>query len=252
MTTIRQIIIDAFREAGIIEAGEDPEAAQFEEGLRRLDRMVKSLFGNEFGEPLKTVNYGTNGLTNTYAIASDRSSDIISSYVPGNLRIVFNVAAATTIFLAPNPQDGARFGVIDNKGNFSTVPLTINGNGRQIEDADTLTLSTDSINRQWFYRADLGEWMRLIDLDAADASPLPEEFDDLLITLLAFRLNPRYGAETSQDMVETLKRARSTFRARYKQVSEQSSELSLLRLSSRNGIWFFTGNHYITEFNRGR
>lgn len=252
MTTIRQLITDSLREAGIIEAGEDPEANNFEEGLRRLDRMFKSLIGNEFGEPLRTVNYGVNGLTNAYGIASDVSPNITSTYVPGNLRIVFNVSSANTIFLSPNPQDGARFGVIDNGGNFSTAPLTINANGRKIESNGTLVLNTNSINREWFYRGDLGEWVRLIDLDPADASPFPEEFDDLLITLLAFRLNSRYGAETSTDMIEILKRARRTFRARYRQKSEQSSELGLLRLTHFNGIWFYTGPNSTTEFNRGR
>lgn len=252
MTTIRQLITDSLREAGIIEAGEDPEANEFEEGLRRLDRMFKSLFGNEFGEPLKTVNYGTNGISNAYGIATDKSSDIDSTYVPGNLRIVFNISSATTIFLSPIPQDGARFGLIDNSGNFSTAPLTINANGRQIEGADTLVLNTDSINREWFYRADLGEWTRVIDLDPADISPLPEEFDDLLITLLAFRLNPRYGAETSSEMGDVMKRARRIFRARYKQQAEQSSELGLLRLTSYNGVWFYSGLTTTNEFNRGR
>lgn len=252
MTSIRQLIIDSLREAGILEAGEAPEVNEFEEALRVLERMFKSLFGNELGEPLKTINYGLNGITNAYGIVTDMSSVITSTYVPGNLRIVFNASSANTIFLSPKPQDGARFAVIDNKGNFSTAPLTINANGRQIEGSTSLVLNTNSINREWFYRDDLASWVKVIDLDPADPSPLPDEFDDLLITLLAFRLNPRYGATTSSEMGDVMKRARRVFRARYKQQSEQSSELALLRLSSYNGVWFYTGLNSTDEFNRGR
>lgn len=238
MTTIRQIIIDSFREAGIIATGDEPDADQLDESLRRLNTLYKSLFGAELGEPLNPVNYGTQGLTNSFALDEDRSSEIDSMYVPNNSRLIFNIGAATTLYLPPNPRDGARFGIIDNGGNLATYNVTVNANGRKIESGNTLTLNTNSLNREWFYRADLGNWARVIDLATGDDSPLPGEFDDFLVTLLAFRINPRYGAETNQNMIEILKRMRRLFRARYRQIEEQPSEAGLYRLTTNNTYAF--------------
>lgn len=238
MTTIRQIVTDAFREANLVEVGGSVDADVFDEGVRRLQNLYRSLFGFELGEELSTINYGENGLTNTYAKELDASSEIDSTFVPSNVRMIFNIAAAETLYLDPSPRDGARFAVIDNGNNLATYNITLNGNGRQIELANSVTLATNSLNREWFYRADLGNWARVTDLDADAQSPLPSEFDDFLSTLLAFRLNPRYGAENSAEMIEVLKRMRKQFRARYRQTNEQPSEAGLLYLSSnRRGYY---------------
>ena len=246
MTTNRDIINDAYREAGITGLDENPEASMLEEALRRLNTLYKSLFGTELGEPLTSVNYGQSGLTNNFAKNEDRSSDINSTFVPSNSRIVLNIGAATTLFLPPNPRDGARFGIIDNGGNLATYNLTVNANGRKIESANSLVLNTNLVNREWFYRADLGSWTRIIDIVVDDPAPLPLEFDDLLTTMLAIRVNPRHGATTSDEMVEALKRIRRIFRARYRQVSEQNSEAGLYRLTSNP--WYLFDN---VDFNHG-
>lgn len=238
MTTIRQIITDTFREAGILATGEEPDADQLDEALRRLNTLYKSLFGAELGEPLLPVNYGTQGLTNSFALDEDQASEINSTYVPSNSRLIFNIGSAVTLYLPPKPMDGARFGVIDNSGNLATYNVTVDANGRKIESASTLTLNTNSLNREWFYRADLAEWKRVADLLVGDESPLPAEFDDFLVTLLAFRLNPRYGAETDQNMIEILKRMRRLFRARYRQVTEMPSEAALYRLTTHKTYAF--------------
>lgn len=237
MTTIRQIVTDAFREAGIVAVGDTPEADSLDEGVNRLNTLYRSLFSNELGEPLTAINYGKAGLDNAYAKDEDVSSIIDATYVPSNTRLMLNLDEAKTLYLPPNPQDGARVAVIDNGGNLATYNITLNANGRQIELTDTVVLSTNSLNREWFYRADLGNWVRVLDLDVDAQSPLPVEFDDFLVTLLAFRLNPRYGAETSQEMVEVLKRLRRIFRARYRQTHEQESEAALYRLPSQR-FWF--------------
>lgn len=232
MTTIRQLITDGFRESGLIETGGVPDADEFEEGLRKLQSMYSSLFGNELGDPLSSLNYGANGMNNSYAIASDYTAEIDSAYVPTNYRLICNLATPATIYLDPEPRDGARLAIIDNSGNFATNPLTINANGRKIEGATSVALNTNALTRDWFYRADLGQWNRVTDLVAEDQSPLPIEFDDMLSTLLAMRLNPRYGATLDQSTVEVLERGRRTFRARYKQISEQSCEDGIVRLPS--------------------
>jgi len=250
MTTIRQLVTDAYREPGIIGIGEDPSAEQLTEGLRRLNALYRSLFGTELGEPLTTINYGSQGLTNSYALDEDMSSDIDSIYIPSNYRLILNIGATTSVYLNPNPQDGARVAVIDNGDNLSTYNVTVNGNGRHIEDGDTVSLATDSVNREWFYRADTGNWVRLTELTADDESPLPQEFDDFLITLLTFRLNPRYGAQTSDEMGQVLKRMKKVFTARYKQTTEQDVEIGLYRLPSTRNYWQ-TGNT-TRSFNRGK
>lgn len=232
MTTIRTIITDGLRESGLIGVGEDAEGAVFDEALRRFNVLIRGLFGNELGEKLTNVSFGYAGLTNAYAILEDSSDDIIETYVSPNIRLMLNINTPYTLYLPPNPEDGARLGVVDVKGNLATYAVTINGNGRHIELASTVTLNTNSLNREWFYRADLGSWSRVTDLEAEDESPLPLEFDDLFTTMLAIRLNPRYGGNTSEELVETFKRAKKMFRSRYRQTVEKASENGLLFLPS--------------------
>lgn len=232
MTTTRQIVTDAMREAGILPIGSPLAADELEEGIRRLNVLIKGFFGSELGEPLETVNFGSYGLVSPYAVAEDMSSDINSVYVPMNTRLLVNSSAIATAYLHPNPRDGARLAVVDNAGNLSTNTLTLNANGRKIELAPTAVLNTNSLVREWFYRADLGNWVRITDLDADAASPFPSEFDDLLSTALAYRLNPRFGAETSVNLVQILNRMKQMFRARYRQGVEQPVELGLYRLPS--------------------
>jgi hypothetical protein len=249
MTSIRQIVTDSYREDGILAVEEAPSAEQLTEGLRRLNSLYRSLFGNELGEPLKTINYGIAGLTNAYAKAEDLSSDVDSMYLSSNYRVILNVDSVVTLFLNPNPQAGARVSIVDNGENLATYNLTLNGNGRQIEDTASVTLSTNGVSREWFYRDDLANWVRVTDLTADDDSPLPEEFDDFLVTLLAFRLHPRYGAQTSPEMTEVLKRMKKQFKARYRQSTEENSEIGLYRLPSTRNYWQ-TGNN-TTSFNKG-
>ena len=237
MSTVRQIIIDAYREPGIIGEDEEPSAAQLAEALRRINVLYDSLFGTELGEPLIPVNYGKGGLTNVFAEAEDQAVHINSTYIPNNARLMLNLENSVTLYLNPLPRDGARVGIIDNLGNLATLNLILNGNGRKIENLSSVTLNTNSLNREWFYRGDLGNWVRVTDLLVDDPSPLPSEFDDLLSTILAIRLGPRHGAKTSEEMVEVLKRARRMFRARYHQKSEQDSELGLYRLPSTKHYW---------------
>lgn len=242
MTTIRQIITDAYREAGIIAIEDTLDADKFAEGLRRMNAVLNSLFDDEFGEPLRTANYGLAGLTNAYALAQDESDSIDSIYVPSNTRLMLNIDAAATLYLDPNPRDGARLAVVDNGGNLATYNVTINANGRKIESANSVILNTNSINRQWFYREDLGSWTRVADLIDGDSSPFPSKFDDFLASLLAFRIGPRHGAPIPDASIEILKRGRRTFRARYRQVKTAYPELGIVRLPSSKKYWASDGS----------
>lgn len=251
ISLISDIITDAFREAGLIETGGVPEAAESEEALRKLQSLFSSLFGNELGDPLITINYGANNLTNYYAVAQDVSSSIAGAYVPVNHRLVLNISSPQVLFLDPNPRDGARFAVFDNGNNVATNNVYLNGNGRNVEGSNgLLTLNTNGINREWFYREDLGSWVRVTDLSSSDESPLPNEFDDLLSISLAARLNPRYGAQMDPETVDYLSRMRRTFRARYKQITPVGAELGLIKLPS-NPYWMSWSSDPTNDFNRG-
>ncbi len=229
MTTIRQLITDGYRESGIIAVGASPDAEEHEEGLRQIRRIIRSFFGHELGENLITID----------------DTDV-EDYVPENSRVVFNSLGPVSVYLHPDPADGARFGFIDRAINFSNYPLTINGNNRSIEAADDILIDTDGANQEYFYRQDLANWVRITDPDADDESPFPSEFDDLLTTALAFRLNPRYGAETTMNLMEILSMMKKRFRARYRQETEMDSEIGLLLLPST-----FRRGRYDPEFNRG-
>lgn len=247
MTSLRQIVTDSLRESGLIPIGTSPEADEFEEGLRRLQSIIKSLYGGLAGENFQTLSYGSAGLDNSWARAEDQSVYIQNAYIPPNTRLVCNIDAATTLFLAPNPQDGARFAIKDNLAVFDTSAVTLHANGRQIESAGSVVLGTASLNREWFYRADLGSWERVTDLTADSELPFPEEFDDLLISLLAMRLNPRYGQDTKSETVMLMKDRKSSFRARYRQVTQVPSENALINRRRR----FFDAADPTNHFNSG-
>lgn len=251
MTTLRKTISDAFREAGITAVGETPDADQHAEGLDRLNALIKSLFGNELGDPLTSVNYGTAGLTNAFGISEDESSEIASVFLSANTRLILNISSAQTIFLPPNPRDGARIGLIDNAGNLSTYNVTLDGNGRRINGALTAVLNTNLANKEYFYRADLGQWISVLDLVADDQLPFPADFDDFFVTLLAMRLNPRYGAETSQEMGSVLTEMRKKFRARYKQITFVPSEDAITVLPSNPYSNSTFGVNSTDSFNHG-
>lgn len=230
MTSIRQIIADAFREGGIIAVGAEPSAAEQSEALRRLQSIVDSLYGAELGENLISLNFGPGGLDSS-SESTDMRENILLSYIPVNTRLILNVNSPATINLHPQPLDGARLSVVDNGNNLATYNIVLDGNGRHIELIDTVVLGTNGLNRSWFYRADLGSWERVTDLGLLEDSPFPREFDDLLVTMLALRINNRYGAETKSDLTEAYRRMRGMFRARYRQTHEEEVDEGLLRLT---------------------
>ena len=249
MTTIRTIITDALREGGILALGETPEATLADEGLRLFNRLLRSFLGNEMGDAFINYTFGSSTGMNAYGLADNRKDFIQSTYVPSNARLMVNLDIGTTIVLNPNPMDGARLGIIDEAQNFGTYNLTINPNGRRIESATSIVLSTNGTNTEWFYRGDLGQWQKVTDLLIGDESPFPEEFDDFLTTSLALRLNPRLGQVMATETASILQRGRSQFRSRYRQNMEIHSELGLIRLPSIKKYFNYTVPLY--RFNRG-
>lgn len=235
MTTVSEIITQAYRESNLIPVGATPDDSEMTEGLQILNRYVKSLFGSEMGEPLETIALGKKNITTPDNVVL-YMDDLLTYYVPENTRVQANLLSATTINLCPNPKDGSRVAVIDNSENFATYPLTIIGNGRQIEGETSVVLNTNGVIRQWFYREDLGQWNRLTDLTLTDVSPFPDEFDDLLILGVQRRINPRAGAQAAPESVQYYTDILRKFKARYRQMREMPAEQGIVRLPGNRAI----------------
>jgi hypothetical protein len=206
MTLVSSIITDAYRETNLVSMTGGPSAAHTTEALSRLNSIIVSTMGFEAGDDLQDLNYGGD---------YDQSS-VINEWVPDNLRLILNLTAATTLQLDPMPYEGQRLAIVDAGSNLNTYNLILDGNGRTIEGAASVTLSTDDTVRQWMYRGDTGNWVPIETLASGDDMPFPEEFDDFFITMLAMRLNPRYGQQLAQESIERLKSTRGRIRARYR------------------------------------
>ena len=81
----------------------------------------------------------------------------------------------------------------------------------------TKVLNTNGLFQEWFYRADLGQWVKLSALTEIDNLPFPDEFESFFILLLAMRLNPRYGRSMDEQSAAIFKQGRTSFVARYLQ-----------------------------------
>jgi len=257
MTTVYQIIVDAYRQSNLIAIGVEPTQIQESEALRYLNRLVKSVFGNEAGENLEALPLGRNEIDKPSGFPWYGDTPGGNFFIPLNKRLNLNLSAPTTVYLHPMPEDGARVAIVDVSKNLATNPLTISGNGRLIEGNFNLTVNTNSANIEWFYRADLGDWQKISPLGILDTFPFPEEFDDLFILMLAFRLNPSYERQLDPQSGEILRRSKTQFRARYHNIIQARSELGLLRTSRMTGdrdYWYYANDYYDPQysFNFGR
>lgn len=246
MTTARDIVTQALREGGILALGETPEADSFAEGLTRLNTLIKGTFGYDLGENLTVLNIGYQDLETPEALDVAVNSASGTDYVPNNTLLHASLEEPSKVYLDPAPVDGSRIGVLDLRGNFATNSLEIHANGKKIDGADSVVLSTNGFSMEWFYRADLGEWVRSLPLAASDEMPFPLEFDDYFITALAFRLSRRYGQAVAPETLEVYRKSRSQLRARYAQKKERASEAGLRQITPD---WFWTT---AADFRRGR
>lgn len=233
MTAIHSIIKDGYRESNLLPITQNPTLDEQNEALALLNRFIWSVFGNEAGERLRAFQIGTSGIVTTQALPIYPYTD--PDFIPLNARLMVNIAAPTTVHLHPDPEDGARIGVVDNLGNLATHNLTLHGNGKKIEGAASLVLNTNNLVREWFYRADIGNWQRITELGLNDPFPFPLEFEDMFIIGLATRLNPRNGVAIDEQAMMNFRRQRNIFRARYAQTIQTQSEEGLLRMTGTRG-----------------
>lgn len=263
MTLISSLVTDAFREGNLLPIGQAPTIAEQAEALGRINTLICGVFGVEMGEeltdwlvpqPQRTAPVAANYPQLPYpanadflALSTPFANDAtinIYPYPPKNSRIVFG-GVTSTVYFPEQPDDGSRMSIVQGSGaGDSGAPgavLTLNGNGRTIETSNTKTYTDPVTAREWFYRADLGDWKALAALGYNDDCPFPREFDDLWICSLAVRLAPRFGKTTSPETAAALKAALSRFKARYRQAGTtvyKSGDIPNGMSSYRAGQWF--------------
>jgi hypothetical protein len=234
MTQVSEIILAAFRES-VQDPLQHPNPTEYAQAMQRLKSIVASTYGAEIGEMLRDWPLGTAG-------AIDPDEDWTSErwrYPLANARAVVQITSSDTIYLPEDPDDGARFSVVDPNAILGTCTLTVNGNGRRIGSdvataAATYAMNTARIGVDLLYRADLGIWVIVSPLADTAEMPFPEEFDDYFILMLAMRINPRYGRTINDAQALFLDRAQGQLRARYRQYRTVGVDPGL---RSRAGIY---------------
>lgn len=231
MTTVTQIITDAYRQSNLLALGASPTTPQITEALRYLNRQVKSVFGYEAGEELVAFPIGRKDISRPSGFPWWDTVPDADWFVPKNTRVMLNLEQSLSLYLHPQPSNGSRFGAIDVSSNLATYPVTVYGNGHLIEGATSVVLNTDDTNSEWFYREDQANWVKYSPLIAENTFPFPEEFDDYFITLLAIRLNPSYGIALDPQSEMMFRRSKGQLQARYQQEQIIRSETGITRLS---------------------
>lgn len=229
-----EIITAAMREGNTLQVGTTPTDSELSEALGRLNGLIRSLFGHGISEEL--TDWMVPGALRTSPVAADypqlpipMTQDALMMgsmampdatvevwpYPPQCSRIVVGIKSAATVYFPEQPSDGARMGVVSAPAHSAT--LTLDGNGRYIDSAATATFLAGATGKEWLYRADIASWMTCTDLALTSDSPLPPDFDDLLICGLALRLSPRLGFEPKSNTKETFTALLSNLATRYTQ-----------------------------------
>jgi hypothetical protein len=227
MTLVSETITRAYRESQLIPLVQSPTTTEQNEALPLLSSLFLSCVGYEVGEDIRELNIG--GLY-------DRSM-YATPWIPENVRLILNLSGAQTFKLDPMPYEGQRLAFADAGNNLATYNLTLDGNGRTIEGSSMLTLSTNGDARQWIYRSDTANWIKITGLQLTDTMPFPTEYDDYFIIGLAMRLNPRNGAATEKESLATYERIGNAIEARYRR-PRTPNEPVLGLMNQRRGYHF--------------
>lgn len=215
MTLISSIIADAYREGNIFPLGRVLNANQLAEALRLYQQNINSIYGGDAGESLEDWPLGAFSVDEP-GFVDQRTPDLIQRPTI-NQRLLATNTAAITVYLTPYPQDGARMAIADPFGRLAAFPVTLDANGRTIEGNPTKVLNVNGTFQEWFYRADLGQWVKLSALLSTDQNAFPDTFDIFFVCGLAMRLNPRYGRTMDPQTASVFKMNRRQFIARYLQ-----------------------------------
>lgn len=223
MTTAGTIVDRCFRENNLIAIGKTPSAAQAAEALDYLNRQVKSMLGTDEGELLLDWNVPYAGSNNArwplYHSDPTQPAAVYQGPPPNSRLLVSNLATPFTVYFQNMPPDGARMALVNVGADFTTYPLTLSGNGRLIEGAQSIVINTNPTGPLlWLYRADLANWIAMqFPLASTDEMQFPDSFDDFFVALLAVRLCPLYGKEANAITAGIASNGMKQFKTRYAQ-----------------------------------
>lgn len=249
MTVISSIILDAFRESNMLPLGKDPTDNQNAEALRLLNALFLAAYGGDAGERLQDWPLGNFGRQEDVFLPL---TDDTINHPPINRRLIATNETAKTVYLSPNPQDGSQMSLVDPFSRLGDFPVTIDANGRTIDSVAEAFFDAAGVSREFFYRADTGDWVMLTNKELSDEMPFPAAFDTMFMILLAMRLNPRYGRTLDEQSAVMLKQGRREFIARYLQSQPLEIDDSISwPFMSRQG--FDTQRSFSSQrdFNRG-
>jgi len=235
-----QIITDAFRESNLIPVGTPPTSLENDEGLRRLNAIINSLISTACGELIFDWQIPPVATAPLYGQVSNPrdpygQTSVVTTYpFPAiNTRLLTQLTQSVTVYLPQYPNDGSRVAIADT-GSGAGLTLTIDANGRKVEDAASVTLDPLTVGqREWFYRSDLANWVRRADLTVSDPQPFPSKYDDFLVTALAIRLSPRYAAEIADATAMTYRSTLAAFKAQYKQPTVTPDTFDIRSIQTR-------------------
>jgi hypothetical protein len=234
MTTASDIITRAYRDPNIIGTGKTPTAAEVTEALPLLNTIIQNAFGRVVGEypedwPLGTFYTAPDGKQYPFWPNSSKPQPQTWRYPPQNSRLITRLSSATTVYLEPYPDDGAVYDIVDNGNEWSTNVLTVDANGRTIEQDDGTFANTYAISTapagplKLVYRADTSRWVRVPVLDdsgeGAEIMPLPTEFDDWFSISLAARLCPRYSKTLPEMLIAVHRDLEKQMKTRFRQTA---------------------------------
>jgi len=249
VTLVSSIILQAYRECNMLPLGKEPNANQSTEALQLHNATLTAVFGGDAGEGLTDWPLGNFDRESTCPLPF---TDYRLRHPTINRRLIAVNDEAIRVHFALRPQDGARMGVADPFSRLEAFPITLDGNGRTIEGTPNVLLDTDGTFQEWMYRADLGDWMKVSNVVAADENPFPDKFDTMFVILLAMRLSPRYGRALPAESVAALKQNKREFVARYLQAMpleiDDSISWPFMSTQGYDTQRSFTSQH---QFNRG-
>jgi hypothetical protein len=199
---VREIIKQAMRSAGVLDAGHEPTPLQAQAALDALNGLQRSMMGVEIGPRLDAVG-ATTSATGVYG----------GSYQ-------MKLSAIATLTFPAEPQPGWRIGYADMASNFATYNLTVAPNNRLISTAvgtyqsANVTVSTNGASAAYFFREDAG-WTLEQDWALTDTPYFHVSFHTALADMLALVLFPQYETAAPGHLVANAQRGRDVFMERY-------------------------------------
>lgn len=202
---VRAVIKHAFRNIGVLDAGQEPTPGQANEALDAFNSFVKGMFGNEIGPRLEAVPM-TASTTAVYG---------------GMYQCVLGAAANLTF--PANPKDGWRVGFTDQGRTFDTYTLTVKPNGAGIStaigtySAADLPVTTEGVSKTFFFRSDAG-WTEEAVMTLEDTPYFPVEMHAGLADAFTIFLHSQFfgaGELPSPALAPAAERGRALIANRY-------------------------------------